>query len=142
MDRWHSLTGIVPGIVPRERIDYIGAQGYFPGCTADTFRNPFIQTPGQGNIGRERKVYNRYAGVLAEQDTQPFCLFYIVQDIGKLATCYGVCLGCGCPPDNTQHIRREMDDGLAVRLERGISERGVDRGIIQCLHSCVLRRAG
>jgi hypothetical protein len=122
MDRWHPCTGIVPGVVPRERIHYIGTQRYFQGCTADTFCNSFIKTPGQGNIGRNSQVHDRDTGILAERYTEPLCLFYIFQDVCKLAAGYRVGFGSGCLPDHPQYIRRKMDDGLAVRPEGGISD--------------------
>jgi hypothetical protein len=128
--------------VPRERIYYIGAQRYFPGCTADTLCNSFIQAPGQRNIRRESQVHDRDTGILAERYSEPLRLIDIFQDIGKLAACYRVCLGSGCLPDHPQYIRREMDDGFSVCPEGGIGERGGDHGIIRCLHSYTLRRAG
>jgi hypothetical protein len=99
------------------------------------------EVSGQRDVRGNGKIYNRYTCILAEGDTETFSLIDIFQDIGKLIMCHGICLGIGCLPDHTKYIRRQADDGFAVRPEGGISERTMDRVSIRCFHKYTLRRA-
>src|SRR5665647_3842835 len=71
MDCRHARAGIIPGIVPRERVNDVRAQRYFAGCTADSFCNSFIQTPGEGNIRWNSQIHNRDTGILAHRHPEP-----------------------------------------------------------------------
>src|SRR5674476_210387 len=88
MDCRHARAGIIPGIVPRERVNDVRAQRYFAGCTADSFCNSFIQTPGEGNIRWNSQIHNRDTGILAHRHPEPISLLNIFEDIGKLAAGY------------------------------------------------------
>jgi hypothetical protein len=130
-------AGIVVRIVPGERVNDIGPERDILCCPAHALRHGIIQGLRERNIGRDCKVHDRDACILAHRDTMHFGQINIFKNIRKFPAGNGACLGSSCFFNDPQHVRREADDGAFVRSKGGISK-GWQEGV-RFQHSCTLR---